>query len=59
MEDDDFSLQQQHAEGVHEGFDLLRDLTYVFPDFEAPDGKTANEFLEEVCMAAARELYGE
>jgi error-prone DNA polymerase len=39
-------------------FDLTRDLTYVFPDFEAPDGKTADEFLEEVCFAAAREHYG-
>jgi error-prone DNA polymerase len=38
-------------------FDLMRDLTYVFPDYEAPDGKTADEFLEEVCFAAARELY--
>ncbi|MCH7697562.1 MAG: error-prone DNA polymerase [Chloroflexi bacterium] len=39
-------------------FDLTRDLTYQFPDFDAPPGKTADEFLEEVCMASARELYG-
>ena len=39
-------------------FDLTRDLTYRFPDFEAPDGKSADEFLEEVCRASARELYG-
>ena len=39
-------------------FDLTRDLTYRFPDYEAPDGKTADEFLEEVCLASARELYG-
>ena len=39
-------------------FDLTRDLTYRFPDFEAPDGKTADEFLEEVCRASARDLYG-
>ncbi|MCI0890300.1 MAG: DNA polymerase III subunit alpha, partial [Chloroflexi bacterium] len=41
-----------------QGFDLTRDLTYRFPDFDAPPGKTADEFLEEVCMASARELYG-
>ncbi len=41
-----------------QGFDLTRDLTYQFPDFDAPPGKTADEFLEEVCMASARELYG-
>jgi error-prone DNA polymerase len=40
-----------------QGFDLTRDLTYVFPDYESPDGKTADELLEEVCFAAARELY--
>ncbi|MEX2160258.1 MAG: PHP domain-containing protein [Dehalococcoidia bacterium] len=40
------------------GFDLTRDLTYEFPDFQAPNGMTADEFLEEVCFAAARELYG-
>ena len=39
-------------------FDLTRDLTYRFPDFEAPGGKSADEFLEEVCGASARELYG-
>ena len=38
-------------------FDLTRDLTYVFPDFEAPAGKTADEYLEEVCLERAQELY--
>ena len=38
-------------------FDLTRDLTYQFPDFEAPGGRTADEFLEEVCFASAREKY--
>ena len=32
-------------------FDLSRDLTYRFPDYEAPNGWTADEYLEEVCMA--------
>ncbi len=40
------------------GFDVTRDLTYRFPDYEAPDGRTADEFLEEVCLRAARDLYG-
>ncbi|MCH8160681.1 MAG: DNA polymerase III subunit alpha, partial [Chloroflexi bacterium] len=44
--------------GAQSGFDLTRDLTYRFPDFDAPPGQTADEFLEEVCMASARELYG-
>ena len=39
-------------------FDLTRDLTYRFPDFEAPAGKTADKYLEEVCLAGAQELYG-
>jgi len=39
-------------------FDLTRDLTYQFPDFQAPDGRTADEFLEAVCFAGAREYYG-
>jgi error-prone DNA polymerase len=38
-------------------FDLTRDLTYVFPDFEAPDGRSADDYLAEVCYAAAREYY--
>jgi error-prone DNA polymerase len=39
-------------------FDLTKDLTYVFPDFEAAGGKSADDYLEEVCRAAALELYG-
>lgn len=39
-------------------FDLTKDLTYVFPNFEAPDGKSTDDYLEEVCRAAALELYG-
>lgn len=41
-----------------QGFDLTRELTYRFPDFEAPDGKSADEYLEEVCLAGARTMYG-
>jgi len=43
--------------GSGQGFDLTRDLTYRFPDFAAPDGKSADEFLAEVCHTRARELY--
>ncbi len=39
-------------------FDLTRDLTYRFPDFRAPDGRSADAFLEAVCFEAAREYYG-
>jgi DNA polymerase III alpha subunit len=45
------------APSAESGFDLTRDLTYQFPDFEA-DGRSADDFLEEVCFASARELYG-
>ncbi len=39
-------------------FDLTRDLTYQFPDYQAPDGRTADAFLEDVCFEAARVYYG-
>ena len=40
-------------------FDVTRDLTYEFPDFAAPDGRTCDEFLEAVCFEAAAKYYGE
>jgi error-prone DNA polymerase len=40
-------------------FDMKKDLTYVFPDYEAPEGKNVDDYLEEVCRAAALELYPE
>ncbi len=51
------ALQNTVAIAERCAFDLTRDLTYRFPDFEAPDG-TADEYLAEVCRARARELYG-
>ena len=39
-------------------FDLTTDLDYRFPDYATPDGSTADEYLETVCRAAARERYG-
>jgi error-prone DNA polymerase len=39
-------------------FDVTRDLTYCFPDYEAPDGQTADEYLEKICLESASELYG-
>jgi error-prone DNA polymerase len=52
------ALQNTVAIAERCAFDLTRDLTYRFPDYEAPDGKTADEFLAEVCQEKARELYG-
>ncbi len=52
------ALQNTVAIAERCAFDLTRDLTYRFPDYEAADGKTADEFLAEVCQARARELYG-
>lgn len=39
-------------------FDLTRDLSYVFPDYEAPDGLSADEFLRRVCYHEAHARYG-
>lgn len=38
-------------------FDLARDLEYRFPDYDTPDGSTADQYLETICRAAARERY--
>jgi len=40
------------------GFDLTRDLGYVFPDHESGDGRTADEFLHDLCYEKAHEHYG-
>ena len=39
-------------------FDLTTDLDYRFPNYEAPDGSTADAYLETICRSAARERYG-
>ena len=38
-------------------FDLTADIDYRFPDYAAPDGTTADAYLETVCRQAARERY--
>jgi len=40
------------------GFSLVRDLSYRFPDYEAPDGRSADDFLRDVCYRRARDYYG-
>jgi DNA polymerase III alpha subunit len=40
------------------GFDLTRDLSYVFPDYEAADGRSADQFLRDLCYQKARDYYG-
>ncbi|HWO73662.1 MAG TPA: DNA polymerase III subunit alpha, partial [Dehalococcoidia bacterium] len=40
------------------GFDITRDLTYRFPDYESPDGRSADEFLRDLCYEKARAQYG-
>lgn len=37
---------------------LPGDLTYRFPDYRPPDGRTAEEFLIDLCHRRLRELYG-
>ena len=39
-------------------FDLTRDLTYRFPDFQDAGGKTADDLLAQICDESARDLYG-
>ncbi|HEX5367853.1 MAG TPA: DNA polymerase III subunit alpha, partial [Dehalococcoidia bacterium] len=38
-------------------FDLTRDLTYEFPDYDSGDGRSADEFLRDTCYRLAREHY--
>jgi len=40
-------------------FDLTRDLTYEFPDYDSGDGRSADEFLRETCFRLARDHYCE
>ena len=39
-------------------FDLTADIDYRFPDYNPPDGSTADAYLETVCRRRARERYG-
>ena len=43
--------------GGEAGFDLTRDLTYEFPDYDSGDGRSADEFLRDTCYRLAREHY--
>ena len=38
-------------------FDLTRDLGYEFPDYDSGDGRSADEFLRDVCYEKARQQY--
>jgi error-prone DNA polymerase len=38
--------------------DLARDLSYAFPDYEAPEGYTPESYLEKLCYEAAERRYG-
>jgi error-prone DNA polymerase len=38
-------------------FDITRDLTYEFPDYQAGDGRSADEFIRDLCFQRARERY--
>ncbi len=39
------------------GFDLIRDLSYEFPNFESDDGRDADQVLRDVCYQKARDYY--
>jgi error-prone DNA polymerase len=39
-------------------FELPRDLTYQFPDYQSGDGRSADEFLRDLCHEKARAFYG-
>ena len=39
------------------GFDLLRDLSYGFPDYPVPPGSTPISYLEQVCQEAMTRRY--
>jgi error-prone DNA polymerase len=38
--------------------DLTKDLSYIFPDYAAPDGLTPDAYLEKLCREAAVRRYG-
>jgi error-prone DNA polymerase len=38
--------------------DLTRDLSYIFPDYPAPEGYTPQSYLEKLCREAAVRRYG-
>ena len=38
--------------------DLPRDLSYTFPDYQAPEGDTSDSYLEKLCYEAAVRRYG-
>jgi error-prone DNA polymerase len=38
-------------------FDLTRDLSYEFPDYESGDSRSADEFLHDTCYQLAHEHY--
>lgn len=39
-------------------FDLTRDLSYRFPDYDSGDGRSADEYLRDLCYREARAYYG-
>ena len=39
-------------------FDLAHDQSYTFPDYQAPDGLTPDNYLEKICHEAAVRRYG-
>jgi error-prone DNA polymerase len=39
-------------------FDLSRDQSYTFPDYQAPEGYTPDSYLEKLCHEAALRRYG-
>lgn len=39
------------------GFELKRDLSYQFPDYDSGDGRTADEFLRDTTYKLARDRY--
>jgi len=38
--------------------DLTKNLDYIFPDYQAPDGLTPDTYLEKLCYEAAVRRYG-
>ena len=51
------ALEEASRVAARCGFDLATDLDYRFPDYDTPDGSSADEYLETVCRSAARERY--
>ena len=57
--DEALAMSAQIAEGVEENYASLGLGKRQFPSFQAPEGKNAEDYLQELCERGLRERYGD